>query len=81
MSNKYAGWTNWDTWNANLWLSNEESIYHTMRAMVADIDIGKASDYLRLAMSGADLIDSIGNPDNIDYTSVNWSEIADAFRD
>ena len=23
----YNGWTNWATWNANLWVDNEESIY------------------------------------------------------
>lgn len=23
----YNGWTNWATWNANLWVDNEESTY------------------------------------------------------
>ena len=25
MSNKYNGWTNYETWNFNLWITNEES--------------------------------------------------------
>jgi hypothetical protein len=27
MSNKYNGWTNYETWNFNLWITNEESDY------------------------------------------------------
>ena len=27
MSSKYNGWTNYETWNFNLWITNEESDY------------------------------------------------------
>ena len=27
MSNKYNGWTNYETWNVNLWLTNDQSEY------------------------------------------------------
>tara|TARA_R100000700_G_scaffold6425_2_gene10008 strand:+ start:122 stop:439 length:318 start_codon:yes stop_codon:yes gene_type:complete len=27
MSNKYNGWTNYETWNFNLWITNEEEDY------------------------------------------------------
>ena len=27
MSNKYNGWTNYETWNFNLWITNEEQYY------------------------------------------------------
>jgi hypothetical protein len=28
---KYQGWTNWETWNANLWIGNDEFYYKTSR--------------------------------------------------
>ena len=32
---KYNGWTNWETWNTNLWMTNEEGWYHEARDIVA----------------------------------------------
>lgn len=39
---KYNGWTNWTTWNANLWLTNEswtdESARELVREAIASYD-------------------------------------------
>ena len=29
----YNGWTNYATWNVNLWLSNSEGMYHDVRRL------------------------------------------------
>lgn len=32
---EYNGWTNWETWNTHLWMTNEEGPYNVAREMVA----------------------------------------------
>ena len=36
MSNKYNGWTNYETWSFNLWITNEESDYSHALEMAFD---------------------------------------------
>ena len=36
MSNKYNGWTNYETWNFNLWITNEEEDYSQVLEMAFD---------------------------------------------
>lgn len=31
----YNGWKNWETWNTNLWIANEEGWYNEAREIVA----------------------------------------------
>lgn len=30
----YNGWTNYETWNASLWIANDEFLYNTAKACV-----------------------------------------------
>ena len=32
--NTYNGWANYETWNAALWIGNDEFLYNTARACV-----------------------------------------------
>ena len=36
MSSKYNGWTNYETWNFNLWITNEESDYNHALELAED---------------------------------------------
>ena len=36
MSSKYNGWTNYETWNFNLWITTEESDYHHALELAED---------------------------------------------
>lgn len=69
---KYNGWTNWDTWNAHLWLTNDEWTYNKAKALIF---IGNNVSYeLRL------LLLKLGNKDGIKFSNVNWSEIVQALK-
>lgn len=34
----YNGWTNYETWCVNLWLSNDEALYNLVTELVADFE-------------------------------------------
>ena len=33
-SSTFNGWANWETWNASLWIGNDEFLYDTAKACV-----------------------------------------------
>ena len=70
----FNGYTNWDTWNASLWLANDEYAYHIMRdAAAQSLSMSEFADI------GQDMIDEIGNPDGIEFENVNWEEVRAGF--
>tara|TARA_R100000329_G_C7558067_1_gene197335 strand:+ start:485 stop:775 length:291 start_codon:yes stop_codon:yes gene_type:complete len=38
MSNKYNGWTNYETWNFNLWITNDEEDYNYALKLAEDCE-------------------------------------------
>ncbi len=60
----YNGWTNWDTWNTSLHLTNDETTYKCCRMCKDENGIkGVFNEFFP---------DSI---DEIDITKVNWLEV------
>lgn len=79
----YNGWKNWETWNIQLWLANEEPLYRRYvswlgRKAIAPTDEQAKEFALSIFPGGItpDFEAMQGNPDRID-----WGEIGDSFRD
>ena len=66
---EYQGWTNWDTWNANLWLTNDEWSYqHALEAPSAN-DLESV------------WIDFFEGKDGITTSKVNFEEIYESLKE
>ncbi len=74
----YNGWANWETWNVELWINNEEPIYRMKQTVLRgwrDITADRVEAHVKMWMP-------IGTPDfddPSDYDKVDWSEIAEAW--
>jgi hypothetical protein len=76
----YNGWTNWATWNVELWLDNEEPLYRAKQAYIRHArDISAET----VALFCYDVFPS-GTPDMkhpSEMATVNWQELADSWRE
>jgi hypothetical protein len=61
MSSKYNGWTNYETWNAKLWMDNDEGSYHDWNERAqAMYDAAEASNsFSRDEQAALDLADDL----------------------
>jgi hypothetical protein len=68
----YQGWTNWHTWNANLWLNNEpESHKYCMELVKYSKDHLPLETFWRQEWE---------NTDGINTDKINFEEIFEAFK-
>lgn len=77
MSETYNGWSNWQTWNVNLWLQNDEGLYNAAWG-------GRpyTSQSLRELVELELLPDGTPDMDNrLEYDGVDWQEIAEGFNE
>lgn len=71
---RYNGWTNYDTWLAHLWLTGSESGTYSDAVRI----VREYKDPLRFLIA---MLDALGNPDDINYSRVNWQEVIEALRE
>jgi len=73
----YNGWTNWATWNVNLWAMNDEYIYRmVMRNQPYDADNVEKMVRRHIYPEGTPDMDSAKEMDD-----VNWEEIAEGWNE
>jgi hypothetical protein len=77
MADTYNGWTNWETWQINLWLDNEEPLY---REKVRFLKRGDLKDDRVESFCREQFPEGTPDMDPGDMNKVNWEEIGESFR-
>lgn len=80
----YNGWANYETWNVNLWIQNDEGFYNAMVEELRDILDRHEWDWENVSL--AEVRGMVRNvigpktPDGVRTTDINidWLEISDA---
>ncbi len=82
----YSGWTNYETWLVNLWLTNDEGIYNSMLELAASCadECGAAEaikDCIEECNPLNDTATLFTDLMNATLSEVNWHEIAKSLRE
>lgn len=74
---KYNGWKNYETWLANLWLTNDQEVMEELQANANDMDLYDLAEGTKewLTEQMNDIKDTIGNNLFSDLMSAAFSEI------
>ena len=79
--NTYNGWTNYETWNAALWMGNDEFLYNTARACVkfCSEDDQPYTKFIRCMMNGG--METTGDDVRWDDASIDHDEMNEMMED
>jgi len=83
--NTYNGWKNYETWNINLWIQNDEGLYGFVRDSLAVLLDANGNDWENVSMHDIqeivhDAFPLHKTPDGVSLFSneIDWDEISDA---
>ena len=81
----YNGWSNYETWNLHLWLSNDEGSQAMAEDLCQGVERHEAADRLKdwadEYVEGLGLAPSFASDLLVAaLSSVDWHELAEAFR-
>ena len=82
-SEECNGWSNWETWNINLWLANDEGLYYeTLR--ICDKEQNPHQYEFERDEELRDWVDELLEEniitDKVSLWRVNWKEIVESFQ-
>jgi len=75
----YSGWTNWETWNVSLWISNEEGLYRAAKREQPFTEESAEAFVKEVYPKGTPDFESEGGAKC--YEDVDWKEIVEAFNE
>ena len=92
MTDKYNGWTNWDTWNSYNWLTESEGAYNVARRATGANQLRDSFiemfpyNVARRVTGPNQLRESFiemfqPGHDDIDIDEVNWEELYESFNE
>jgi hypothetical protein len=79
---EYNGWTNWDTWNVNLWLTNDEWSYSQANRLCRAVDLDEGDNARNRLKKAAlrELAEGVVG-DDVNFDNVDWDEIITSFQE
>ena len=79
----YNGWANWETWNVDLWISNDEVLYQAKQELVSWSSPGVTGEdvrqFVEMYMDGT--TPDFEEDPSCELAKVDWEEIAENWNE